>query len=120
MARFRRQHHKKKRAVAVTVTMLLLKRLKQRNGRKKRVWCRKYILNHHEGAHEALIPKLVKDLSLFRNYHRIDLEQFNFLQEKISLLIQKNDTNFRMAISPAERLSITLRFLGTGEIKISL
>lgn len=39
---------------------------------------------------------------------------------KISSLIQKEDTNYRAAISPLERLLLTLRFLATGDSYTSL
>lgn len=39
---------------------------------------------------------------------------------KISPLIQKEDTNYRAAISPLERLLLTLRFLATGDSYTSL
>lgn len=47
-------------------------------------------------------------------------ERFDHLLGLVSPLITKKDTNFREAISPAERLALTLRFLATGESQISL
>ena len=41
---------------------------------------------------------------------------FEFLLEKVTPLIEKENTIMRESISAAERLSVTLRFLATGEV----
>lgn len=51
----------------------------------------------------------------FRDLLRISVEDFNFLLEKVAPHITKKDTHLRKAISPKDRLSVTLRFLATGE-----
>ena len=50
----------------------------------------------------------------FQNYLRMDYDIYNELLELISPLIVKQDTNFRDAITPHERLAATLRYLATG------
>lgn len=45
---------------------------------------------------------------------------FTALLQKLQSKIEKQDTFFRLAISPAERLSLTLRYLATGESFSSL
>lgn len=47
-------------------------------------------------------------------------EKFAELLKLVTPLIAKKDTTFRKAISPAERLAVTLRFLATGESQQSL
>nr|XP_024659559.1 uncharacterized protein LOC112435346 [Maylandia zebra] len=47
-------------------------------------------------------------------------EDFNYLLERVSPAIIKKDTHLRKAISPRERLSVTQRFLATGETFNSL
>ena len=47
-------------------------------------------------------------------------ERFDHLLGLVSPLITKEDTNYRKAISAAERLALTLRFLSTGESQVSL
>ncbi|KAF4115303.1 hypothetical protein G5714_002792 [Onychostoma macrolepis] len=42
-------------------------------------------------------------------------EDFDFLLGKVKHLITKQDTKMRLAIPPGERMSLTLRFLATGE-----
>ena len=46
----------------------------------------------------------------FENY-RMSVAQFDEILRKITPLIKKKDTNFRKAITPEEKLSITLRYI---------
>ena len=50
----------------------------------------------------------------------MDKEKFNDLVGRISFHIQRQDTIMRAAISPRERLAVTLRYLATGETFSSL
>ena len=50
----------------------------------------------------------------------LDLATFEELVQKVAPLLQKKDTRMRNAISPAEQLSVTLRYLATGESYTSL
>ena len=45
----------------------------------------------------------------WRNCLRMEQRTFDMILQKVAPLIQKNDTNFRRCISPAERLAVTLR-----------
>ena len=56
----------------------------------------------------------------FARYFRMDKEKFNHLVGRISIHIQRQDTIMRAAISPGERLAVTLRYLATGETFPSL
>lgn len=47
-------------------------------------------------------------------------DQFNTLLHKVTPLIQKCDTNMRVALSPKIKLEITLKFLATGDNYSSL
>ena len=47
-------------------------------------------------------------------------ERMEHLLSLVAPLITKTDTNFRKAISPAQRLVLTLRFLASGDSQISL
>ncbi|CAF4829023.1 unnamed protein product [Pieris macdunnoughi] len=49
-----------------------------------------------------------------KDFVRLDLEQFQVLLELVTPLIQKKNTIMREAIPPSQRLSITLRYLATG------
>ena len=56
----------------------------------------------------------------FYRYLRMSPERFDALLGLVEPLISKQQTNFREPISAAERLSVTLRFLSTGESQQSL
>ncbi|KAK0137549.1 Protein ALP1-like [Merluccius polli] len=45
----------------------------------------------------------------------MDVDDFNSLLDKVQPLIQRKDTTLRKAITARQRLSVTLRFLATGE-----
>lgn len=51
-----------------------------------------------------------EDNGHFRNFTRMSSTDFNFLLESICDNISRKDTNFRKAITPEEKLAITLRF----------
>ncbi|XP_040287571.1 protein ALP1-like [Bufo bufo] len=54
------------------------------------------------------------------NYMRMTVESYDQLLQHISTRIERQDTRFRWAISPAERLMLTIRFLATRECLSSL
>ncbi|KAL3981342.1 small subunit ribosomal protein S12 [Sarotherodon galilaeus] len=51
----------------------------------------------------------------FQRYHRLSLAQFEDLLSRVGPRIARLDTNYRRSIPPAERLSICLRSLATGD-----
>ncbi|KAJ8946852.1 hypothetical protein NQ318_006762 [Aromia moschata] len=57
---------------------------------------------------------------MFHNFCRISATDFEKLLSMIEPDIMKSDTNYRLAIPPAERLAVTLRFLATGNSYHSL
>jgi len=53
----------------------------------------------------------------YRNFVRMDNDSFNLLMSKVGPLITRQDTTMREAVSSAERLAVTLRYLATGMSK---
>ncbi|KAG0725966.1 hypothetical protein GWK47_037552 [Chionoecetes opilio] len=49
----------------------------------------------------------------FYEFHRMSKDNFVKLLNLVSPLIRKQDTKLRKAVSPAQRLSVTLRYLAT-------
>lgn len=56
----------------------------------------------------------------FHNFCRMSFTDFEYLLDKISPLISKQDTDFREAIPAKYRLAITLRFIASGDSYKSL
>nr|XP_036216170.1 protein ANTAGONIST OF LIKE HETEROCHROMATIN PROTEIN 1-like [Bactrocera oleae] len=56
----------------------------------------------------------------YKNFLRMDPSVYRELLEKVTPYIEKKNTIMRDAISPDERLSVTLRYLATGESYESL
>ena len=54
------------------------------------------------------------ETSSYRNFVRMDVATFEDLLRVIAPRITYQDTVMRQAISPGERLAVTLRFLATG------
>ena len=72
-------------------------------------------MQRKEFGHSKLLDELrCTEPSDFRNFLRMNEDSFDELLELVRPFIIKQDTNMRDAISPADRLSITLRFLATG------
>lgn len=70
------------------------------------------------GAYHALSKELAEeDPQGFLNFVKMDKNDFDDLLRMISLVIKRKNACIREAISPAERLSLTLRYLATGEFK---
>ncbi|KAG0713730.1 Protein ALP1-like [Chionoecetes opilio] len=62
----------------------------------------------------------LEDSRGFYEFHRMSKDNFVKLLNLVSPLIRKQDTKLRKAVSPAQRLSVTLRYLATGESRRSL
>ena len=90
---------------------------KQRRKRKRRSWVKEWVGERKDyGAFHTLLGQLKQtDLSSCRNFLRMDSTSFEELLIKVAPIIKKTDTVMRDAIPPDERLSVTLRFLATGE-----
>ena len=101
--------------------LLLLLQKRQRKPRKRRFWIRNIFLQREtRGTFRTLFQELLQDKELFFRYHRMTPSRFEHLLSLVEDKITKEKTNFRDPICAEERLSITLRFLATGESQQSL
>lgn len=83
--------------------------------RKRRKWCKNWLLQRRIYTHMNLLKELrTSEPSDFKNYLRMDNDAFNLLLELVRPKITKQDTKLRDAISAEERLTVTLRYLATG------
>ncbi|XP_049886409.1 uncharacterized protein LOC126380871 [Pectinophora gossypiella] len=77
--------------------------------------------NHTREFIEEKINELLYEPSgQFHNFCRMSFADFEYLPNKISPLISKQDTDFRDAIPAKYRLAITLRFIASGDSYKSL
>ncbi|XP_023727161.1 uncharacterized protein LOC111875283 [Cryptotermes secundus] len=65
-------------------------------------------------VHPSLLCRATDETKFFQ-YFRMSREQFEILLSKIGSDLKKQNTTFRAAISPREKLAVCLRFLATGD-----
>ncbi|XP_036141408.1 uncharacterized protein LOC118645103, partial [Monomorium pharaonis] len=90
----------------------------KRNRRKRRFWVR--LINENRIQQEdylALFQELKDDSIMFFCYTRMTVDTFYMLLEMISLKLQKHHWR---ALPPELRLSVTLRYLATGDHILSI
>ena len=111
----------RKRAIAsCALVIAVVLRRRQRRRRNRPIWTREWILNREaQGAFHQLMREIrlldILDTSSYNNFLRMDASTFEELLSSIAPRIMYQDTVMRQAISPAERLAVTLRFLATGK-----
>ncbi|KAM6922840.1 uncharacterized protein PEZ65_011133 [Lycodopsis pacificus] len=75
--------------------------------------------SHLQGRQLGEFHRLLQELRLddcrFQRYMRLTISQFDDLLARVGPRISRLDTNYRRSISAAERLSICLRYLATGD-----
>jgi len=81
------------------------------------LWVQKWISNrHYLGASSTLLKEFAVDDQLsYRNIMRMSTDNFENLLCLTRSMIQKQNTNMRMALPAKLKLEITLRFLATGD-----
>lgn len=85
--------------------------------KRSRVWTKDWVTRRQqEGFYVKLLVELrAEEPKLYRNFMRMNSEQFDNLLALVTPYIQKEDTNMRASISAGERLVLTLRYLATGD-----
>ena len=95
------------RAISAIAVVTIRRR---RRRRRRSVWTNEVLLNRgKQGAYHNLIMEL-EDTEGFRNFFRMNRSTFNELLAMVVPYITYQDTPFRDAIKPGERLAVTLRF----------
>ena len=88
----------------------------RRAARPKRVWVKAWIARRPAfGWYENLMVELeIEDPPAFTNLLRMEPAMFHEMVDRLTPLIQKQDTFFRKALCPGLRLAITLVYLSSG------
>lgn len=100
------------------LTLVQAKRLNEKRKNKgKRLWVKPWMARKERSIYNNLVQEMrLEDGRGFYDYHRLSKEHFQELLNMISPVIQKENTRLREAIPPEQRLSVTLRYLATGEL----
>ena len=96
--------------------------------RERRFWVRPFLQSRSIYGTNDMLDDLRRDdinpnpnsddtpiSSSFKNFTRISSEDFDKLCNGIAPFVEKQDTNFRKAISVSEQLAAILRFLAAGD-----
>ncbi|KAL4104375.1 hypothetical protein QTP88_019676 [Uroleucon formosanum] len=84
--------------------------------KKRSIWVHDILKKRKiDGEYVTLCKMLEDHEEKFFKYFRMTRFQFNVLFLKIENNITKQNTHFREAIPPKEKLAVCLRFLGTGD-----
>ena len=100
--------------IALLCTIVLRRRL---SSKKRSTWAPKWLRRRRQRSiYSNLVQELrEEDPDEYLKYLRMTTT-FNILLEKVRPYIEKKNTVMRNSISAAERLTVTLRFLATGEL----
>ena len=101
-------------ACSIVIALTLAKR--RRRMRNRKIWVHDWIRSRPaQGAYHQLVRELkMGDECSYRNFLRMDPATFELLLSEVGPLITYQDTKMCKAITPGERLALTLRFLATG------
>ncbi|XP_011858851.1 PREDICTED: uncharacterized protein LOC105556374 [Vollenhovia emeryi] len=107
-------YHRKK---VIALFSLLIVEKRRRNKHHQRIWSRQWLQRRNvcNNVLTMLFEELgPEDPKSFQNYTRMQEEVMEELLILVRPYIEKKDTVMREAISPRMRLSVTLRYLATG------
>ncbi|KAK4295466.1 hypothetical protein Pmani_031986 [Petrolisthes manimaculis] len=107
---------------ALALLLLVKKRKLQKQEKKKRLWSRQWLQKRRD---KGVLCRQVRELKeedphTLRQWILLDHQQYQELLNMVTPLIEKKDTNMRQAVTAAQRLTLTLRYLTTGESYRSL
>ena len=94
----------------MNLILIAVVRRRRRQKRRHRFWVHELLQFKHEGHMTQLVPRLMRLPEKFRDYFRMSREQMTYIENLISPEIVKQDSNFRMALRPREKLLVTLRY----------
>ena len=100
-------------AIALSTIHRMQSRSRIASKRRRKIWVKNWIKKRSiHGAYHQLMKELsCLDVSGYRNFVRMDSTSFETLIKMVWPKVKRQDTVMRKAISPGERLAITLCFL---------
>ncbi len=112
---------RRRKIIILSAGYLLLQESQQKKRKKRRWWMTALFRKRAEFSASHLLRELSsEDSGHFDNFTRMSITDFEKLLQLIEPKIQKQSTHFRETIPARERLSVTLRFLATGDSYRSL
>lgn len=124
MVNIRRLANKKKIRIlkAAVFSLMLITSIESSQKKTRRWWVRPWIEERTKKGNLHLVHEEFqnKDPEQFKTFLRMNQLCFNKLLMLVTPLIRKQDTVMREAISARDKLTVTLRFLATGESYRSL
>lgn len=106
----------KQKKIAIA-SMGVVSYLNSLNKKKRSKWVKTWKLNRKKSSDIVLLRELRQnDPDDFKNYLRMDGEDFDYLLKIAGPMIKKQDTIMRESISPEERLVSNTAIFGNGEI----
>ena len=97
------------------VALAVAKSVRKKSEKRRRRWMKEWFKKREEYTHENLLNDLrITEVEDYRLFLRVDVAAFEELLAMIKPKIEKQNTIMRDAVPASQRLSITLRFLATG------
>jgi len=102
--------------IAIALALSLDEKKKPKKVKKqRRTWTKEWLKNRQQYTHEKLLTELRNfEKNDFKNFLRMDDECFDEILNLVNPFIKKQNTSMREAIPASQRLSVTLRYLATG------
>ena len=86
---------------------------KERNKQKRQMWVHPILESRKsEGEFHTLYPRLIDDESKLCNYFRMSIGTFEEILTKIHHELKRENTPYREAITPREKLAVCMRYVG--------
>lgn len=102
--------------IAIALALSLDEKKKPKKVKKqRRTWSKEWFKNRQQYTHEKLLTELRNfERNDFKHFLRMNDECFDEILTLVNPFIKKQNTSMREAIPASQRLSITLRYLATG------
>lgn len=105
----------RKHKVKIMLCLAVHRLLSVANKKKRKYWVKAWMADRNGFGQMPLLRQLQENFPAdFKNYLRMDSNNFSDLLELVSPLISKQNTQMRESISAEQRLMTTLRYLATG------